>query len=78
MEVEFGNMDWSDHICAYKVSFSMRRRQGCEENVAAVGQGWQLPPPPPSCNMSEQSPQSLTILNASLVFQVTVKISSLR
>lgn len=46
MEIEFGNVEWSDHICAYKVSFSMRRRQGCEENVAVVGQGWQLPPTP--------------------------------
>lgn len=47
MEVEFGNMDCSDHICAHEVSFSVRKSQGCEKKFATVGQGWQLPTPPP-------------------------------
>lgn len=45
MEVEFGNMDCSDHICAHEVSFSVRKSQGCEKKFATVGQGWQLPTP---------------------------------
>ena len=46
VEVEFGNMDCSDHICAYQVSFSVRKSKGYEKKVAIVGQGWQLPHPP--------------------------------
>lgn len=68
VEVEFGNMDCSDHICAYQVSFSVRKSQGYEKKVAIVGQGWQLPhAPTPFCNMSEQSLCCLRILNANLI-----------
>ena len=35
VEVEFGNMDCSDHICAHEVSFSVRKSQGCE-NISGV------------------------------------------
>lgn len=47
VEVEFGNMDSSDHICACKVSFSVRKSQECEKKLATVGQRWQLPSPHP-------------------------------
>lgn len=36
-ETEFGSVEWSDYMCAYKVSSSMEKRQGCEEKRAAVG-----------------------------------------
>lgn len=35
-ETESGNVEWSDYMCAYKVSSSMEKRQGCEEKRAAV------------------------------------------
>lgn len=71
VETEFGNTDWSDHIGVYKVSFSVKKSQGCEEKGVAVDQNdsWSSP----SSNASGLSPWSLKILNANQAFQAIVK-----